>query len=135
MDLTRIAPTDRQHIQKYSPNGFVVSGVVFTGPILVFSQESLSWNAEASEFLKPEDLTPILERARTLDLCLLGCGNRMTPVALATAGVGVVFWIAHKFSWPKLILKALGFLVVSAAVGATAMTFVVGHSGAEAVWG
>ncbi|MBT5239215.1 MAG: hypothetical protein HN793_06410 [Rhodospirillaceae bacterium] len=95
MDLTRIAPTDRQHIQKYSPNGFVVSGVVFTGPILVFSQESLSWNAEASEFLKPEDLTPILERARTLDLCLLGCGNRMTPVALAVrqtlkeAGIGI----------------------------------------------
>lgn len=62
-------------------------------------------------------------------------GDLMTPVALATAGVGVVFWIAHKVSWPKLILNALGFLVVSAAVGATAMTFVVGHSGAEAVWG
>ena len=107
MDLTRIAPTDRQHIQKYSPNGFVVSGVVFTGPILVFSQESLSWNAEASEFLKPEDLTPILERARTLDLCLLGCGNRMTPVALAV----------------RQTLKEAGIVIEPMDTGAACRTF------------
>ena len=95
MDLTRIAPTDRQHIQKYSPSGFTVSGVVFAGPVLVFSQESLPWQAESSESLKSEYFSPVLERAGECDICLLGCGSRMTPVAavvrqiLKEAGIGI----------------------------------------------
>jgi len=95
MDLTRIAPTDRQHIQKYGPGGFTVSGVVFSGPVLVLSQESFLWTAEAPETLKPEDFAPVLERASEYDLCLLGCGRRMTPVAtivretLKDVGIGI----------------------------------------------
>ena len=81
MDLTRIAPTDRQHIQKYGPAGFTVSGVTFTGPTLVFAKASLCWSAKEVELLSFEDITPILERADGLDLCLLGCGSRMTMVA------------------------------------------------------
>lgn len=95
MDLTRIAPTDRQHIQKYSPAGFTVSGQVFSGPVLVFSQESLLWQAETAALLKPDDFAAVLDRSGALDLCLLGCGNRMTPVAsivrqtLKEAGIGI----------------------------------------------
>lgn len=62
-------------------------------------------------------------------------GEMMMQVALATLAVGVLFWLSIKFNWPGLLAKALGFLVVSAAIGASAMTFVVGHSGAEATWG
>lgn len=95
MDLTRIAPTDRQHIQKYSPVGFTVSGVQLAGPVLVFPHESLSWKADAPNNLLPKDVSAIIERAGELDLCLLGCGNRMTQVdtsvrqVLKDAGVGI----------------------------------------------
>lgn len=62
-------------------------------------------------------------------------GEIMVPIALATTAAGVLFWMAIKLNWVKLISGLLGFVLVSAAVGATAMTFVVGHSGAEATWG
>ena len=62
-------------------------------------------------------------------------GEMMMPIALGTLAVAVAVWLSVKYSWPKLLSQALGFLMVSAAIGASAMTFVVGHSGAEATWG
>jgi cytochrome b involved in lipid metabolism len=62
-------------------------------------------------------------------------GEMMMPIALGTLAIAIAVWLAIKYSWPKLIASALGFLMVSAAIGASAMTFVVGHSGAEATWG
>jgi hypothetical protein len=62
-------------------------------------------------------------------------GDMMTPIALGTAGLALLFWLAIRNKWPKFLSRALGFLVVSAAIGASAMTFVVGHSGADATWG
>ena len=62
-------------------------------------------------------------------------GEMMMPIALGTLAVAVAVWLAIKYGWPKLIASSLGFLMVSEAIGASAMTFVVGHSGAEATWG
>jgi len=62
-------------------------------------------------------------------------GEMMMPIALGTLAIAVAVWLAIKYSWPKHIASSLGFLMVSAAIGASAMTFVVGHSGAEATWG
>ena len=62
-------------------------------------------------------------------------GEMMMPIALGTLAVAVAVWLAIKYGWPKLIASSLGFLMVSAAIGASAMAFVVGHSGAEATWG
>ena len=62
-------------------------------------------------------------------------GEMMMPIALGTLAVAVAVWLAIKYNWPKLIAMSLGFLLVSASIGASAMTFVVGHSGAEATWG
>ena len=62
-------------------------------------------------------------------------GEMMMPIALGTLAVAVAVWLAIKYNWPKLIAMSLGFLMVSASIGASAMTFVVGHSGAEATWG
>ena len=75
MDLTRIAPKDRQHIQKYSPGGFTVSSVVFEGPVVVFAKESFSWEADALDSLTPEHFSPIFQRSADIDLCLFGCGS------------------------------------------------------------
>lgn len=95
MDFTRIAPTDRQHIQKYGPSGFVVSGVSFDGPILVFAEETTVWSAPHPEQLTADVFAPIIERASAVDLCLLGCGDRMQLVPseikqhLKSHGIGV----------------------------------------------
>ncbi len=62
-------------------------------------------------------------------------GEMMMPIALGTLAIAVAVWLSIKYNWPKLFSQALGFLMVSAAIGASAMTFVVGHSGAEATWG
>lgn len=95
MDLTRIAPTDRQHIQKYTPDGFTVSGIVYTGPLLVFSKTSQSWDVNNPDSLCSADFTRVIEASGEIDLCLLGCGSRMTLVpsdlrkALREAGIGI----------------------------------------------
>ena len=62
-------------------------------------------------------------------------GEMMTPIALGTLAMAIAVWLSVKYNWPKLFSQSLGFLMVSAAIGASAMTFVVGHSGAEATWG
>lgn len=95
MELTRIAPQDRQHIQKYGPDGFTVSKVRFSGPVLVFPQEALTWQVAEPTALNSQDFSDVLARASDLDLCLLGCGKRMNPVPaevkaiLKEAGVNI----------------------------------------------
>lgn len=62
-------------------------------------------------------------------------GEMMMPIALATLALAVLFWLSVKNNWSKAFAQILGFLVVSASIGAIAMTIVVGHSGAAASWG
>lgn len=93
--ITRIAPTDRQHIQKYGPDGFTVSALRFAGPVLVFPNESLNWGCTSMEALDSAVFETVLERASSLDVCLLGCGARMQLIpndvkaALKDAGVNI----------------------------------------------
>lgn len=61
-------------------------------------------------------------------------GERMMPVALGTLAVATLFWLAIRNGWNQVVSKALGFLVVTASIGAIALTIVVGHSGAAATW-
>ena len=61
-------------------------------------------------------------------------GEMMVPIALGTLALATLFWLSVTKSWPKIGSQVLGILVVSAAIGATAMTIVVGHSGAAATW-
>lgn len=61
-------------------------------------------------------------------------GEMMMPIALATLALAAVFWFSLKKSWPKIASQILGFLTITAAFGATAMTVIVGHSGAAATW-
>jgi len=61
-------------------------------------------------------------------------GEMMMPLALVTTLIASLFWLGIKKRWPKIVNQVLGFLVVSAAIGAITMTVVVGHSGAAASW-
>jgi uncharacterized protein len=69
----------RQVIERYSANGFRVSGAIFLGAVLVFPERTIEWPQPA---LSPESLSPVVA-AGGIELLLLGTGSRMTPVAPA----------------------------------------------------
>ena len=91
MELTPNPPAGRQLIERYGPAGFRVSGVVFNGPVLVFPDHTVAWEAATPTL---EGLAPIVA-AGGIELILLGLGRRGTPVApalraaLKAHGIGV----------------------------------------------
>jgi cytochrome b involved in lipid metabolism len=62
-------------------------------------------------------------------------GEMLMPLASVTAAAAAALWLSLRQNWKKVISQLLGVATVSLAVASIAMTFVVGHSGAEAVWG
>jgi uncharacterized protein len=96
MELTPQSPTGnslggRQLIERYSAAGFRVSGVSFAGPVLVFPDRTVPWEAAAPTLA---GLAPVIA-ARGIELILLGLGRRGAPVApdlraaLKAQGIGV----------------------------------------------
>jgi len=91
MELTLNAASGRQSIERYSPAGFRVSGVVFAGPVLVFPDRTIPWKEAAPTI---EGLAPVLNHGG-VELILLGLGRRGAAVAmtlraaLKTCGIGV----------------------------------------------
>jgi uncharacterized protein len=93
MDLTPVVPAGRQVIERYGPSGFRVTGVIYTGPILVFPDRTVSWDAESASDITSERLTPVIEHGG-VRILLLGLGRAMTPISgtLRTVmrGAGIV---------------------------------------------
>ena len=79
MELTAVNPTGRQNIEQYGPAGFRVSGVIYTGAIIVFPDRTLPWAGAAAT---ADGLAPVVEHGG-IELLLLGLGRRATPVAIA----------------------------------------------------
>ena len=77
MELTQIVPAGRQLIERYGPAGFRISGTLYTGPVLVFPEETIAWAAAVASI---EGLAPVVEHGG-VELLLLGLGRRMAPVA------------------------------------------------------
>jgi uncharacterized protein len=75
MDLTPIAPLGRQQIERYGPSGFRVSGVIWSGPVLVFPDLTLPWSAANAAAVSWESLLPVVEHG-DVQILLLGLGNR-----------------------------------------------------------
>jgi len=91
MELTPTSAAGRQQIERYGTNGFRVSGVVFAGPVLVFPDRTMPWEAAVPTL---EGLSPLIA-AGGIELILLGLGRRGAPAnadlraALRTRGIGV----------------------------------------------
>ncbi|MFY8027074.1 MAG: cytochrome b5 domain-containing protein [Aquiluna sp.] len=62
-------------------------------------------------------------------------GEMLMPLASVTAAAAAALWLSLRQNWKKIISQLLGVVAISLSVASIAMTFVVGHSGAEAVWG
>jgi uncharacterized protein len=91
MELTPLAPASRQLIERYSADGFRVSGVVYPGPVLVFPDRTMIWE---NPLVSIEGLTPVIEHGG-VELVLVGLGKRGAPVATAlraalkACGIGI----------------------------------------------
>ena len=62
-------------------------------------------------------------------------GEMLMPLASVTAAAAAALWLSFRQNWKKIISQLLGILTISLSVASIAMTVVVGHSGADAVWG
>src|SRR5947208_675947 len=86
MDLTPMATAGRQIIQRYAASGFRVSGVIYHGPVLVFPDLTVAWEAASIPDVTWEMLAPVIEHGG-VEILLLGLGRSTSavPAALRTA--------------------------------------------------
>lgn len=81
MDITPLIPQGRQIVQSYAEGRFRVSGQVFEGPVLVFTDRTLLWPvAESLNDIKVDDFALLFADAEKLDVVLMGCGKTMTSM-------------------------------------------------------
>ncbi len=91
MELTPNAAPGRQLIERYGAAGFRVSGVIFTGPVLVFPDRTTFWEAAAPTL---DGLAAVVAHGG-IELIMLGLGRRGAPVsaalraALKAQGIGI----------------------------------------------
>ena len=103
MELTLQSPAGRQLIERYGPSGFRVSGTIYLGPILVFPDRTVAWEAAA---MTEAGLAAVVEHGG-VELLLLGLGRRMFPVATVL----------------RAALKASGIAVEAMDTGAACRTY------------
>ena len=94
MDLTPAATAGRQIIERYAASGFRVSGVIHHGPVLVFPDLTVAWEAASVPDLTWETLAPVIEHGG-VEILVLGLGRSTSAVpaalrtALRTAGIAL----------------------------------------------
>tara|TARA_Y100001970_G_scaffold35420_1_gene43764 strand:- start:18097 stop:18486 length:390 start_codon:yes stop_codon:yes gene_type:complete len=84
-----------QFIRSYDSNGFLVSGVNFTGPILISKEQTFNWNFKNKiETMTFSDVSKINE-IQDIDVLLIGTGKTFKMIsndfraALRSNGIGV----------------------------------------------
>jgi uncharacterized protein len=86
MDITPVAAAGRQIIERYGASGFRVSGVIYRGPVLVFPDRTVPWDAASAADVTLDTLAPVIEDGG-IQILLLGLGRSTSaiPVALRNA--------------------------------------------------
>ncbi len=80
MDITPLIGQGSSIIQSYAGGKFRISGRIYEGAVLVYTDHVSPW--PAVEPLTPEMFRPLLENAEYFDVILLGCGKLATPEML-----------------------------------------------------
>jgi uncharacterized protein len=95
LDITPAIPAGRQTIQRYGGGKFVVAGIEYHGPVLVFADLTVEWRVADFTAITAESFAPLMERADTTDILLVGCGTSLLPIptslrdGLRAAGLAV----------------------------------------------
>jgi uncharacterized protein len=80
MDVKPVAPAGRQLIQAYREGGFTVAGVRHRGSVLVLPDRTLAWPVRELGSISIESVAPITDAQPSVELLVLGCGQRFSPV-------------------------------------------------------
>ena len=94
MDLTPVPAAGRQIIERYAASGFRVSGIIYRGPVLVFPDLTVAWDAASASDVTWGTLAPVIEHGG-VEILLLGLGRSTSAVpaplrtALSTAGIAL----------------------------------------------
>ena len=97
MEITPAIPEDRQVIDSYGPGRFKIARTPYEGPVIVLPKRVMSWDVRDIGSLDLASLAPLLEAEESLDLLLIGTGERMQLVsptlraALKNKGIAVDF--------------------------------------------
>jgi len=83
IELRQVRATPgRQVVEGYGTGGFRVSGVAFTGSVLILPDRTVAWSATRIEEVNEDSLAEITMRG-DVDILVLGTGARMAPVSAA----------------------------------------------------
>ena len=80
MDITPPVAADRQLIQGYGDGGFRVSGVRYSGSIIVFPWETVPWPVVAGDKFTVEHFCAIRDAGNEVSVLLLGCGAKTSLI-------------------------------------------------------
>lgn len=75
--LENVAPAERQLVQAYGDGSFRVSGTSYKGSVIILPQITMEWAASTYEGITPTILEPLSRIDNSIELLLIGCGNRM----------------------------------------------------------
>ena len=95
MDVTPLVPAGRQLVEGYGDGGFTISGVRWSGSVLVLPHRTAAWPVTALAEVTIASLREVLAEIPAPEILVLGCGSRMGPVprelraALRAAGTVV----------------------------------------------
>jgi uncharacterized protein len=94
MENRPVITPGRPYIERYGPGGFLVSGTVFTGAVLILPDAARIWPVATMVEVAPDSLKAVAEHGG-IEILLLGCGQRMQMVprllrdALREVGIGI----------------------------------------------
>lgn len=79
MDVTPLVKEGTQIIQSYAGGRFRISGQSFERAVIVTPEKTSAWLTEAAHIddLSEDDFSPLIERAQSIDVVLLGCGSEI----------------------------------------------------------
>ena len=87
MDITPLVPEGRLVIESYGDDGFRINGERHAGPVLVWPERVVPWEASSLDTAAIETLSPLFDAEPRIDILLIGSGAtfEMAPAALRAA--------------------------------------------------
>ena len=76
MQVTEGAPGNRQFIESYGPGRFIVSGIEYSGSVLIYPDRTETWHIAEFENLSLDDLRTAIDDPG-VEFLLLGCGSKI----------------------------------------------------------
>ena len=95
IDITVPPAAGRQVVERYGGGGFTISGVRWSGSVLILRNCTVSWPVADAAAIEPAVLAPVLAAVPRPRILVVGCGRGFAPrpegldAAMREAGIGV----------------------------------------------